>query len=241
MHQVSPEDDIYSQKFPEGVFHHGNEFIQPLTPAEHRDLVLQRCACIIGGFTGAYAVMILTQLASAQTLNIIEFILNLCNGHLRTALLLFGGICVYAFGILLSAIINAGHGNLRRITLIVSSLVMLLYCFMPASMPMIPSLYPSFLMAPMLWIAFSVPIRGYNSACIFSSNNLRQTVYSLGSYLMDHDRRHLEKAAFFAGSLVFFHLGVAMGFVAVGLLDRKASLITLPLILYMYYLSASNA
>ncbi|MCR5716795.1 MAG: DUF1275 domain-containing protein [Lachnospiraceae bacterium] len=236
MYQPSAEDDIYSQNTHTHGFHHGNEFVKPLTASEHRDLILQRLACLLGGFGGAYVLINAGQFASAQTLNMIELVLGFCALDFPNVLLILGAFLIYAASILISALLS-GHGkNLRKIALIVSALCMLLYSAMPEGMPLQLMLYPSFLMMPMLWIAFSVPIRGYNSACIFSTNNLRQTIYSLGSYLCDRDRRHLEKAYFFAGSLFCFHLGVILAFVADLFWGQKAALLSLLLIIYTYIL-----
>ena len=57
------------------------------------------------------------------------------------------------------------------------------------------------------WLAFT-GAAGYNSATIFSTNNLRQCFASLSEYLYEHKAEQKRKCIFYAGTLLCFHLGV---------------------------------
>ena len=72
---------------------------------------------------------------------------------------------------------------------------------------------PLFFAAPIQWNAYAGDA-GYGSSTIFSTNNIRQTVTSLTSYLIDGDIKMKRKAQFFGMTLLFFHIGVALASVA---------------------------
>ena len=69
------------------------------------------------------------------------------------------------------------------------------------------ALYPMFFATAVQWLAFT-GAAGYNSATIFSTNNLRQCFASLSEYLYEHKAEQKRKCIFYAGTLLCFHLGV---------------------------------
>ena len=71
------------------------------------------------------------------------------------------------------------------------------------------AMLPLFFAAPIQWNAYAGDA-GYGSSTIFSTNNIRQTVTSLTSYLIDGDIKMKHKAQFFGMTLLFFHIGVAL-------------------------------
>ena len=68
---------------------------------------------------------------------------------------------------------------------------------------------------------------GYQSSCIFSTNNLRQFTESIVEYLFDKDRSHLGKTRFYGTVLLAFHAGAAAGYLAGVSLGVRASWICL--------------
>ena len=78
------------------------------------------------------------------------------------------------------------------------------------------ALYPVFFATAFQWCAFT-GAKGYVSATIFSTNNLKQTVTSFADYLLSGKEeagreKKLEKALFYGGTLLYFHVGVAAGY-----------------------------
>jgi uncharacterized membrane protein YoaK (UPF0700 family) len=93
---------------------------------------------------------------------------------------------------------------------------------MPDEVNACVALYPTFVMMSVQWVVFG-GLGGYNSSPIFSTNNLRQMSAAFAEYLCDRKSEHLDKAKYFAGSIFFFHLGAALGFVACKLFAVKAA------------------
>ena len=68
---------------------------------------------------------------------------------------------------------------------------------------------PILFVTPVQWNAFGTA-GGYASATVFSSNNVRQATTSLVSYIMDKDKKMLEKTRFYWMTLLCFHAGAAL-------------------------------
>ena len=86
----------------------------------------------------------------------------------------------------------------------------------PAEVNPFVALYPVFFATAFQWCAFT-GAKGYVSATIFSTNNLKQTVTSFADYLLSGKEeagreKKLEKALFYGGTLLYFHVGVAAGY-----------------------------
>ena len=57
------------------------------------------------------------------------------------------------------------------------------------------------------WLSYT-QAAGYNSATIFSTNNLRQCFAGLTEYLYSREEKHLARFLFYGGTLLCFHAGV---------------------------------
>ena len=73
------------------------------------------------------------------------------------------------------------------------------------------ALYPMFFAMAVQWLAFT-SASGFSSATVFSTNNTRQFVTGLTEYFYSHEKSHLLRAKFFAGTLICFHSGVVCGY-----------------------------
>ena len=94
--------------------------------------------------------------------------------------------------------------------------------FMPVEIDRCIGLYPTFVTMPFLWVVYGSAC-GYSSAPIFSTNNYRQTIGGIAEYAASHDRKALEKAKFFGGTLAAFHLGAFLSWIACSQLAGKAA------------------
>jgi uncharacterized membrane protein YoaK (UPF0700 family) len=77
-------------------------------------------------------------------------------------------------------------------------------------------------MMSFVWVVFG-SMGEYASAPIFSTNNYRQAIGGLAEYCADHDRKHLDKAKYFGGTLLVFHIGAAAAYFACERFGTKAA------------------
>ena len=103
--------------------------------------------------------------------------------------------------------------NLKYLCIALELLAVLIVGMIPATVDPLLSLYPIFFVTAFQWCVFKGAL-GYVSSTIFSTNNVKQTVVSLMEYLLLDDleekQEKLKKAQFFGGTLLSFHIGVAL-------------------------------
>ncbi|WP_236354948.1 YoaK family protein [Konateibacter massiliensis] len=180
------------------------------------DLILHYNMSVVGGFLGAYALLQRGgNFGSSQTANMIYLTVGGVRGNAGDLLIhvfaLLVYICTLVIAFLLPKYIKA---DMRYVTILAELAGILITGFLPAKMNSIVALYPIFAMTGLQWGTFS-GAKGYNSASIFSTNNLRQTVCGLAEYCRTKDAAELRKFKFYMFTLVSFHLGAGLGCVAV--------------------------
>lgn len=187
------------------------------------DLNLHRIMCIIGGFMGAYALLIrCDNFGSAQTANLIYLFFNLLGGNMVSFLLRLGGLGLYFAAIEITVILEKKtHLNLKKYALFTEAACLLLLGFLPLHANSLLCLYPVFFMMSTQWSVFH-GTADYNSSTIFSTNNFKQFSLALGSYVLEKDSASRDKMIVFANSLLFFHLGVVISYFACKFFQVKA-------------------
>ncbi len=182
----------------------------------------------IGGFLGAYSILNYSDLfAAAQTANMIGIITTLIGGNIRDFLLRAIALLVYASAIALSVIIpKYTNIRMRRATLLIEAITVTAVSFFPKEMNRFAATYPLFFILALQWCVFG-GAKGYNCSCIFSTNNLKQTVLAMTQYLCTKDAAQAEKAKFFGTTLVCFHAGAAVSYAAYISFGLHASLLCL--------------
>lgn len=164
----------------------------------------------VGGFFGGYAIVNFFEIfANAQTANMIHFVSSIIHGDFSNIIYIIISMLTYIASNVFCVLYKKYIGkNLRTLSLILDFIVVALIAiavnFTTVSYVLIPIIFAM----PIQWNAFSDDA-GYASSTIFSTNNLRQAVMSLVSYLTDKDKAQLDKAKFFWLTLLCFHLGVA--------------------------------
>lgn len=176
---------------------------------------LHFCVSSIGGFMGAYAIINHCDLlASSQTSNMIHIVHNLFEPEHSLLIYMVLAALVYACGnvtyVLLHKFIKL---DTKIISLGLTSVTFILVSVLNFVENSYLAMLPLFFAAPIQWNAYAGDA-GYGSSTIFSTNNIRQTVTSLTSYLIDGDIKMKRKAQFFGMTLIFFHIGVALASVA---------------------------
>ena len=181
---------------------------------KENDTALHYNMCLLGGFFGAYAMFLRGgNFGSAQTGNLIEAVMEGIGGQWQELLIRVGGLLIYICAIVTSFLLGKylSKGSLRRVCFLVEAAGILAASFLPEKMNDILALYPVFFMTAFQWGVFS-GAKGYNSATIFSTNNIKQTVLGWTEYIRTKDPKQKEKALFYTLTLTFFHTGVAVGF-----------------------------
>lgn len=192
------------------------------------DLYLHSIMCLIGGFLGAYAILIrCNNLGSAQTANLLYVVLLFLGRNVKEFALRALGAILYFLAIELYVYLSYKTKiNLQRYSIIVNMTGCFILCFISPDAEPIIGLFPIFFMMATQWSVFH-GANGYNSSTIFSTNNLRQTALAIGEYFYNKDKKQLEKMKFFANSLLWYHIGAVISFFACRSFSVNASLFCL--------------
>lgn len=206
---------------------------------ERKDFLLHSLMCLIGGFLGAYAILNRAgNLGSAQTANLIyllltvlghnyiDFLLRLCG-----AFLYFAAIAIYVY------LAKKTDVNLQKYSILVDIVGMIILCFIPKAADPVLGILPLFFMMATQWSVFH-GYNGHNSSTTFSTNNFRQTILAMGEYMCEKDQKQLDKAKFFANSLLWYHIGVVFSFFAVRSLSVYATLLCVPVGVSLYVIAS---
>lgn len=182
---------------------------------EHTEAYIHYIMSLTGGFMGAYALFNRSEIfGSAQTANLIHSVTDLAQGSWGSLLLRLGALFIFIAAIAATVILSMHcRANLRLICILLEIPVITALGFFPAHMSPLPALYPVFFIMAFQWCAFT-GVKGYASSTIFSTNNLRQFISGLCQYADSRDKKHLEKAAVYGFTLLFYHIGAAISFFA---------------------------
>jgi uncharacterized membrane protein YoaK (UPF0700 family) len=195
-----------------------------LSMKKNRDLILHSMMCSIGGFMGGYAVLCRGNLGSAQTINMIDIVLNILGKNKEELLLRVIGLFLYIMGIELVVIFSKkAKINMQRYSIAVDMAGFLILVMIPEQVNKVAGILPIFFILSTQWSVFHGE-RGYNSATVFSTNNLRQTLLALNEYAFTRDRKQLNKALYYINTLFWFHINVAISYFAVQYFGVYASL-----------------
>lgn len=191
----------------------------------------------VGGFFAAYAILLrMGVMANAQTLNLLELLLSSLRCHWPEVLMHLGALAMYVLGTMSTVILPHLFGwDMRRVCPIIDALCAVLLAFLPAEMPVIPSLYPIFFAMSVQWSSFT-GAQDHISSTIFSTNNTKQASLSLARHLCTREQGQIRRVWFYVSTILCFHAGATVAYFSVLLLEVKGSLCVLPLIGWAYYM-----
>ena len=191
----------------------------------------------VGGFFAAYAILLrMGIMANAQTLNLLELLLSSLRCHWPEMLMHLGALAMYVLGTMSTVILPHLFGwDMRRVCPIIDALCAVLLAFLPAEMPVIPSLYPIFFAMSVQWSSFT-GAQDHISSTIFSTNNTKQASLSLARHLCTREQGQIRRMWFYVSTILCFHAGATVAYFSVLLLEVKGSLCVLPLIGWAYYI-----
>ena len=209
-----------------------------LSENDHIDFYRHLAFCTVGGFFGAYAVLVHSGvMGNAQTMNLLEMVIDLLRWQLPDMLLHLGALALYVLGTMLTVLLPHWCGaDTHYLSPIVTAVAAVVLALLPPQLNTVIALYPVFFAMSFQWSSFA-GARGFYSSTIFSTNNTKQTSLALANYLCDHDRAHLRKLKVFALTLLCFHIGAAAAYFAVTWWYIRGALAVLPLIAWAFFLS----
>ena len=206
-----------------------------------REVIIHHLMAVCGGLMGVYCIMArLGVFAAAETTNMIAIVCDILGRDTRDLILRLSAFIVYICGMISYTLLKKRFmSGMQYISLFVDLFAIIAMCMIPLSVEPFLALYPLFFATSFQWCAFQ-GARGYTCATIFSTNNLKQTVTSVTEYLTSKKgsserRTHGDKALFFGGTLLCFHIGVAEGYLAYGLMGNNVILLCLlPMVVCLY-------
>ena len=179
------------------------------------DSVLHYNLAFIGGFLGIYCILQRSDfLGAAQTSNMIYLVSHLLGKDYIDVLLRAGAMILYAFSISLTVLIPAKTTiNIKTLSILIDAVAVGIMGVMPDKMNAVLGLYPVFFAMAFQWNTFK-GAKGYISSSIFSTNNLRQFSISLTNFGMTKKKEHIDRAKFYGLTILSFHVGVAVSYIA---------------------------
>ena len=162
---------------------------------KNHEMLLHFVMAFIGGYFGLYAIVARNDLfGSAQTSNLIYLVQDIVGGRPLDFVIRIGALVLYSAAVALSVWLPKHTAvNNKILSILIDGGAAILLGFQ--------------------WCSFK-GIGGYNSATVFSTNNLRQFVSAVTLFADEKKQEHLQKLKFYGGTLLSFHLGVGAACVA---------------------------
>ena len=183
-----------------------------------RDVQIHHLMAACGGFMGVYAIVSrMGVFGSAQTANLIELVCDILGRDPLEISYRVLALAIYIGAMVLFVVLEKRSSwDVKRVSIVIDLAAVAVSGFIPEGMNPFAALYRVFFASSFQWCAFK-GAGSYVSATIFSTNNLKQTVTAAVEACLSrrdgeaHDKM-VQKALFFGGTLVCFHLGVAAGY-----------------------------
>ena len=155
----------------------------------HKRALLHVNLAFIGGLTGAYAILVRGgNFGAAQTMNLIEMILNFAEMNLTDAFLRLAIFILYGLAIIAAFLIGERFSSVKSyIALVIETVCVWIAGIIPSSVHPLIALFPVFILNAYQWQTFTTP-ECYNSSTIFSTNNYKQTILAWMRYHMTYDQ-----------------------------------------------------
>ena len=206
-----------------------------------KEIYLHYIMCLNGGFLGGYSLLCRNgDFGSAQTTNMFQILFTLLGKNLEEFSIRLFGLILYCSGILICTfLLNQKLFNMQRYVILVNMLGVILLSVLPTEIDPLIGILPIFFMTSTQWSIFH-GTENYNCSTIFSTNNVRQFVSSLGDYLINKKDDQKDKALFYALTLFWYYFGAVISFVSCNRLEVHASLVCIPFMLFAWILTFEN-
>ena len=212
--------------------------MEKLSHNDHIDLYRHLAFCTVGGFFGGYAILVHSGImGNAQTVNLIELLMDFLRADGHGILLHTGALLIYLLGTMLTVLLPHWFGaDTHLVSPFITAAAAVTVSFLPPDLTAVIALYHIFFAMSFQWSSYA-GARGFYSSTIFSTNNTKQATLALASYLCDRDRAHLRKLKFYTLTLLCFHIGATASYFAVDWLHVQGGLLVLPFVAWGYVLA----
>ena len=145
--------------------------MQKLSRNDHIDLYRHLAFCAVGGFFGCYAVLIHSGvMGNAQTVNLIELLLDALRGDLHAVLLHLGALVLYVLGTMLTVLLPHWWGwDMHYVSPVITAAAAVTVAFLPETLNVVVALYPIFFAMSIQWSSFG-GARGFSGGRSFSKS-----------------------------------------------------------------------
>ena len=188
--------------------------MQKLSRNDHIDLYRHLSFCAVGGFFGCYAVLIHSGvMGNAQTVNLIELLLDALRGDLHAVLLHLGALVLYVLGTMLTVLLPHWWGwDMHYVSPVITAAAAVAVAFLPETLNTTANAVVSFVCA--MQVQTFRKVRGHAYASTMCIGNMRSGTEALCAYFHTGDKEILHKALTYFGVVLLFALGAGVGSIA---------------------------
>ena len=188
--------------------------MQKLSHNDHIDLYRHLSFCAVGGFFGCYAVLIHSGvMGNAQTVNLIELLLDALRGDLHAVLLHLGALVLYVLGTMLTVLLPHWWGwDMHYVSPVITAAAAVAVAFLPETLNTTANAVVSFVCA--MQVQTFRKVRGHAYASTMCIGNMRSGTEALCAYFHTKDKEILRKALTYFGVVLLFALGAGIGSIA---------------------------
>lgn len=201
-----------------------------ITPQSKRDAHIHYVIAFCGGFLTVFPLVnIVKTFGSSQTTNLIEIVRLLPGREWTEILLRLAGVLIFALPIFFVTY-SARHFKLnsKYLALFVDVIMGFTMWLMPANLPKIVYLYPTFFCMSFQWSSFPGGY-GFAASTNFCTNNFKQAVSALTECFCNGKPEFKLKAQFYGAVLAGYYLGIFAGFTLFSKMGNVCfTLVTLP-------------
>ena len=185
--------------------------MQKLSRNDHIDLYRHLSFCAVGGFFGCYAVLIHSGvMGNAQTVNLIELLLDALRGDLHAVLLHLGALVLYVLGTMLTVLLPHWWGwDMHYVSPVITAAAAVAVAFLPETLNTTANAVVSFVCA--MQVQTFRKVRGHAYASTMCIGNMRSGTEALCAYFHTGDKEILHKALTYFGVVLLFALGAGVG------------------------------
>lgn len=128
-----------------------------LSENDHIDFYRHLAFCTVGGFFGAYAVLVHSGvMGNAQTMNLLEMVIDLLRWQLPDMLLHLGALALYVLGTMLTVLLPHWCGaDTHYLSPIVTAVAAVVLDLLPPQLNTVIALYPVFFAMSFQWSSFA--------------------------------------------------------------------------------------
>ncbi|MDO4167130.1 MAG: YoaK family protein [Eubacteriales bacterium] len=200
---------------------------------ERTEYLVHYAMALTGGFLGGYALINHHELfGNAQTSNLIHIVFCLVGTNIVELMYRLLDLALYFSGFACTVYFaKKTKLDLQYCSVFFNLMTVLILFWMPRSVNDYVFLAPVFFSMAFQWNSFK-GVGGYASSTIFSTNNFRQFSTSLCEYFCDKEKDHLHKTWYYGNTLLSYHVGVVVAYLASRQFGLDGVLVGVLIVLY---------